>query len=162
MRQLVFGMEDGMVSTLGSITGIAAATQNPFTTVLAGVVIVAVESISMAVGSYLSSKSVRAIDERKLDEEREELKSFPKEEEQELVGMYVHDGWPKPLAQTMASVAAKNKKLCSCSCYTDGYHTLCCLPISNTLLHFFNASRALARGRPSASSTNLWMKMKNS
>ncbi|MEK7623719.1 MAG: VIT1/CCC1 transporter family protein [Patescibacteria group bacterium] len=111
IRELVFGMEDGMVSTLGSITGIAAATQHPFTIILSGFVIVSVESISMAVGSYLSSKSERDIDERKLQEERTELKEYPEEEKQELVDMYAKDGWPRDLSVQMAEVASKNKQL---------------------------------------------------
>lgn len=111
LRELIFGMEDGMVSTLGSITGIAVTTQDPFITLLAGLVIVGVESISMGVGSYLSSKSVQAVDKRKLMEEREEIKEFPKEEEEELVGMYVSDGWSKVLAKKMAAEAAKKPDL---------------------------------------------------
>lgn len=111
LRELVFGMEDGMVSTLGSVTGIAAATGDPFTTILAGLVIVSVESISMGVGSYLSSKSVRSIDERKLMEEKEELEQYPKEEEVELVGMYVKSGWSPALAKKMAKEAAQNEDL---------------------------------------------------
>ncbi len=111
VRELVFGAEDGMVSTLGSITGIAVTTGDPYVTLLAGIVIVGVESISMGVGSYLSSKSVSAIDQRMLKEEREELEKYPKEEEEELVGMYVDDGWSKPLAVKMAAEAAKNKHL---------------------------------------------------
>lgn len=111
IREGVFGMEDGMVSTFGAITGIATATQNPFTVILSGSIIIAVECISMAVGSYLSSKSERAIDERKLHEERIELKTYPEEEKKELVGMYVKDGWPKELATKMAEVASQNKKL---------------------------------------------------
>lgn len=111
IREFVFGMEDGMVSTLGAVTGIAAATHDPFITMLSGLVVIAVESISMGVGSYLSSKSVRAIDERKLHEERQEIHAFPKEEEQELVDMYVADGWPEKLAKEMAAAAAKDKGL---------------------------------------------------
>jgi len=111
IRELVFGMEDGMVSTMGAITGIAIGSGNHYTAVLAGLVIIAVESISMGVGSYLSSKSKREIDERKLAEERIELKKYPKEEEEELVGMYVDDGWTKPLAKQMAHEAAQNKEL---------------------------------------------------
>ena len=111
LRELVFGMEDGMVSTLGSITGIAVTTQDPFITLLAGLVIVGVESISMGVGSYLSTKSVQAVDIRKLMEEKEEIKEFPKEEEDELVGMYVTEGWSLPLAKKMAAEAAKNNEL---------------------------------------------------
>lgn len=111
IREVVFGMEDGMVSTMGAITGIAVGTGNHFTVILSGLVIIAVESISMAVGSYLSSKSERAIDERKLQEEKTELKKYPREEEQELTGMYIKDGWPKNLAAEMARVAAQNKRL---------------------------------------------------
>lgn len=111
VREVVFGMEDGMVSTMGAITGIAAGTKNYFFIILSGLVIIAVESISMAVGSYLSSKSEKEIDERKLIEEREELKRYPKEERRELAEMYVKDGWPDPLAAQMAEVASQNKEL---------------------------------------------------
>lgn len=110
-REMVFGMEDGMVSTLGAITGIAAATSNHFTVILSGFVIVSVESISMAIGSYLSSKSAKEIDERKIDEEKTELTKFPQEEKEELIEMYSKDGWPKDLAKEMAEVASKNKKI---------------------------------------------------
>ena len=111
MRELVFGMEDGMVSTFGAITGIAGAIQDHFVIVLAGLVVVGVESISMAVGSYLSTKSERAIDERKLDEERMELHAYPKEERKELANMYVADGWDKKLAAQMAEQASQNHEL---------------------------------------------------
>lgn len=111
MREVVFGMEDGMVSTLGTVTGIAAATRDHFTVILAGFVIVAVESISMAVGSYLSSKSEKEIDERKIEEEKTELKDFPTEEKQELIEMYVKDGWTRALAVQMAEEASENKNL---------------------------------------------------
>ena len=111
IRELVFGLEDGMVSTLGAITGIATATGSHFTVILAGLVIISVESISMSIGSYLSSKSARGIDERKLAEEKAELKKFPEEEKKELTDMYVMSGWPNDLAEKMAAVAAQNKKL---------------------------------------------------
>ena len=74
IRELVFGLEDGIVSTLGSVTGIAVTTKDPFTILLAGGVIIAVESISMAVGSYLSNRSEQSIDKRMLEEEREEIR----------------------------------------------------------------------------------------
>lgn len=110
-RELVFGMEDGMVSTLGAITGIAAASGSQFTVILSGLVIISVESISMAVGSYLSSKSTRSIEERKLHEEKTELEKFPKDEQKELSDMYMLDGWPKELATKMAETASGNKEL---------------------------------------------------
>ncbi len=111
IRELVFGMEDGMVSTLGTMTGIAAAVYDPFTIILSGFVIVSVESVSMAVGSYLSSKSVRSIDERKIYEEKEELSLYPKEEQEELADMYKSSGWSENLARQMAREASENEEL---------------------------------------------------
>ncbi len=111
IREIVFGMEDGMVSTLGAITGIATGTNDHFTIILSGLVIIAVESISMGVGSYLSNKSEKEMNERKIAEERMEIKSEPEEEEAELRDMYVVDGWPKELAGKMAAAARKNPQL---------------------------------------------------
>jgi len=111
IREIVFGMEDGMVSTLGALTGIAIGTRNHFVIVLSGLVIIAVESISMGVGSYLSAKSVKEIKERKLSEEKIEIEKSPESEKNELIEMYTKDGWPLALAKKMALVASKNKEL---------------------------------------------------
>lgn len=111
IREIVFGMEDGMVSTLGAVTGIAVGSQDHFTVLLSGMVIIAVESISMGIGSYISNMSEVDIIKRKLYEEKQEIKDFPKEEKQELRDIYIRDGWPKDLASQMAQVASKDKKL---------------------------------------------------
>lgn len=111
LREIVFGMEDGMVSTMGAVTGIAAGLHEHFAVVLSGLVIVAVESISMAVGSYLSSKSEKEVDERKLHEELMELRETPDHEREELVEFYKKDGWPDKLAVEMAEAASRDEKL---------------------------------------------------
>ncbi len=111
VREIIFGLEDGMVSTLGAVTGIAAATSNQAIVILSGLVIISVESVSMAVGSYLSSKSQLDIDKRKLFEEKSEIHHFPDDEKQELAEMYVADGWTKKTANVMAEEASQNHKL---------------------------------------------------
>ncbi len=111
IREGVFGLEDGMVSTMGAITGIATATGNYFTVILAGCVVIGVESIAMAVGSYLSSKSEKEIDERMLYEEKIEIENFPKEEQEEAYEMFVEDGWSKKLSKMMAIEAGGNTDL---------------------------------------------------
>ena len=62
IREIVFGAEDSLVSTLGAVTGMAVGTQSTFLVILSGVILIAVESTSMAAGSYLSSKSARNMD----------------------------------------------------------------------------------------------------
>ncbi|MBP9828189.1 VIT1/CCC1 transporter family protein [Patescibacteria group bacterium] len=57
IREIVFGLEDSFVSTLGTVSGVAVGSGNKEIVLLAGFVIVAVEALSMAAGSYLSSKA---------------------------------------------------------------------------------------------------------
>lgn len=57
MREIVFGLEDSLVSTLGALTGIAIGSHSTYIVILSGFVLIAAESMSMAAGSYLSSKS---------------------------------------------------------------------------------------------------------
>lgn len=63
IREIVFGLEDSLVSTLGTLTGIAVGAQNTYIVILAGFVLIAAESTSMAAGSYLSSKSAFAAEQ---------------------------------------------------------------------------------------------------
>jgi len=111
LKEVVFGMEDGMVSTLGSITGIAIGSGNHFTIILAGVVIIAVESISMGIGSYLSSRSQEELEERKIQEEAHEIANYPQHEKKELLEMYLNEGWPENLAKQMTEVASQNPSI---------------------------------------------------
>lgn len=111
LREIVFGMEDGMVSTLGAVTGIAIGSQDHFTVILAGTVIIAVESISMGVGSYLSNRSELDMKRRYIREEKEEIINYPGEERKELVEMFIRDGWPSDLAHTMTEAASRKKRL---------------------------------------------------
>lgn len=57
MRELIFGLEDSLVSTLGTVTGIAIGSQSTYIVILSAFVLIASESTSMAAGSYLSSIS---------------------------------------------------------------------------------------------------------
>lgn len=111
LREVVFGMQDGMVSTLGAVTGVAVGSGDPFVILLAGVAIISVESISMGIGSYVSSRSQRKLMERMLAEEREEIKTFPKEEHDELIALLREDGWSEGLAREMAKEASGNRRL---------------------------------------------------
>jgi vacuolar iron transporter family protein len=57
LRELVFGLEDGLVSTLGVVTGMASGLSSSPIVILSGLVVVLVESLSMAAGTYLSNKA---------------------------------------------------------------------------------------------------------
>jgi len=84
IRQLVFGFEDALVSTLGAITGIAGGSHDNFVVVLAGMVIIFVESLSMGVGAYLSSKSEREVVEAVAKKEKELISQDIEGEKREI------------------------------------------------------------------------------
>lgn len=55
----IFGINDALVSTTGVIVGISAGTGNKEIIILAGVVTILVEALSMGSGQYVSLKSAR-------------------------------------------------------------------------------------------------------
>lgn len=74
-RNLVFGIEDGIVSTVGLLSGIAIADVPRETIILTGTVLVFVEAISMAAGSFLSEASVEELDMKKRAKSEESVKA---------------------------------------------------------------------------------------
>jgi VIT1/CCC1 family predicted Fe2+/Mn2+ transporter len=61
LRNVVFGVQDSLVSTVGLVSGVASAQVGRSTLLLTGFVLVAVEAFSMAVGSFLSDASEREL-----------------------------------------------------------------------------------------------------
>ncbi len=74
VEEVVFGVEDSLVSTVGALTGIAAGAQDTYVVVLAGVVLIFAEAVSMTAGSYLSSKAEADVWMRHHGEEWDELR----------------------------------------------------------------------------------------
>ncbi len=58
----MFGFNDALVSTTGVIVGVSTGTNNKQVVILAGVVTILVEALSMGSGQYLSSKSAHQLD----------------------------------------------------------------------------------------------------
>ena len=111
IREAVFGVEDGVVSTLGAVIGIAVGTQNQFVVILSGCVVIAVEALSMAGGAFISSKSEQEVIERYLEEERWEIENTPEEEKKELYGFYTARGFTPDEAQMIVNRVSQNKEL---------------------------------------------------
>ena len=62
LQSAMFGFNDALVSTTGVIVGISTGTNNKRVVILAGVVTILVEALSMGSGQYLSSKSAHQLD----------------------------------------------------------------------------------------------------
>jgi len=62
LRSLMFGLQDGIVSTTGVVVGVSFGVQDKSIIVLAALVAVMVEATSMAAGQYSSEKAVHQMD----------------------------------------------------------------------------------------------------
>ncbi len=87
MRELVFGMEDGLVSNLGIVFAVFVATHSQSTILLAGLASMFAGALSMAAGSYLSSKSVKEIYQTEVKNAKELIKKRPKKASSEMRAM---------------------------------------------------------------------------
>ncbi len=62
LRSLMFGLQDGIVSTTGVVIGISTGVSDKAIIVLAALVAVSVEATSMAAGQYTSEKAAHQLD----------------------------------------------------------------------------------------------------
>lgn len=109
-REITFGLEDSLVSTLGAVTGIAAGTSSNSTVLLAGIVYVAVESLSMIAGSYLSSKAQREIEEHELVEEEKLIQLQKSAKTKELANFLDEKGLSDSDKSRILRIISKNPK----------------------------------------------------
>lgn len=111
IRELVFGLEDSLVSTLGVVVGVGAGTADAKVVMLSGVVLVIVEALSMAAGSFISSKSHREMLEQAVKEEEWEIENEPEEEKEELRAMYKMRGFSDDEVEILVRRVTADKKL---------------------------------------------------
>ena len=65
LRSILFGVEDSLVSTTGLIAGITIGSDNLRFVLLAGVVAIAIEAVSMGAGEYLSNDTLNDMEKTK-------------------------------------------------------------------------------------------------
>jgi VIT1/CCC1 family predicted Fe2+/Mn2+ transporter len=94
LRAAVFGVNDGLVSNLSLVIGVAGAGPEPRFILLAGIAGLLAGSFSMAAGEFVSMSAQRELYERQIALEREELAQAPQEEREELSLLYQAKGVP--------------------------------------------------------------------
>ena len=93
VREVVFGMNDGMVETLGFVTGVFGAVASSKIIVITGLAQILAGSISMGLGAYLSQKSFAEFYAKEEETEKEEMKTAPEEERAEIRDIFRKRGF---------------------------------------------------------------------
>lgn len=102
LRAAVFGVNDGLVSNLALVMGVAGGSDDPSVVLLAGVAGLLAGAFSMGAGEWVSVRSQRELYEREIAVEAAELEAFPEEEREELSLIYQAKGIPEKEAETLA------------------------------------------------------------
>lgn len=102
LRAGILGANDGIVSIAALVVGVAAATSDIRTILIAGVAGIVAGSISMAAGEYVSVSSQRDSERALISRERQELIDQPDEELAELAEIYQSKGLSASTARLVA------------------------------------------------------------
>ncbi len=102
LRAAVLGANDGIVSTAGVVMGVAGATDDSGTIVIAGIAALTAGALSMGAGEYVSVSTQRDSEKSILGLEAKELRQMPETEERELAKMYVDKGLSEETAAQVA------------------------------------------------------------
>ena len=101
-RAAVFGINDGLVSNVSLIMGVAGASLDSHVILLTGAAGLLAGAASMGAGEYVSMSSQREMFEHQIGLEQQELNAYPEEEAEELALIYEARGIPAADAKRLA------------------------------------------------------------
>jgi VIT1/CCC1 family predicted Fe2+/Mn2+ transporter/rubrerythrin len=111
IREVVFGAQDGLVSTFAVVAGLAATGVAPVVVLLGGLVSAMAGVLSMSIGTFLASRAQRQLHETELERERGEIREHPGEEVAELMAALIARGMSRADAAEVARRVARHPEL---------------------------------------------------
>ncbi|MEZ4501205.1 MAG: VIT1/CCC1 transporter family protein [Dehalococcoidia bacterium] len=103
LRASVLGANDGLVSNLALVMGVAGANPGRATVLLAGFAGLLAGASSMALGEWISVTTSREAAEAQIAVEEEEIRMMPEAETEELALIYQAKGLPRAEAESLAA-----------------------------------------------------------
>lgn len=110
LRAAVLGANDGLVSNLSLVMGVAGAEAAGSTILLTGLAGLVAGACSMAMGEWLSVNSSRELYQKQIATEAMELEEVPEEEKEELILIYQAKGLSEEEARALADKLLSDKE----------------------------------------------------
>ncbi len=110
LRAAVLGANDGLLSNLSLVMGVAGAHLSNHSVLVTGIAGLVAGAFSMAIGEWISVQSSRELNQFQIAAEAEELAAAPAEEEEELALIYEAKGLAQGQAQALAKKLIGNKE----------------------------------------------------
>ena len=111
LREVVFGAQDGLLSTVALVTSLAVAFESQTTVVVAGLAGALPGMISMATGALLGSRAERDVQRAEIEREAREIDTNPAEELAELVVLFQREGMTFQEARGLADEISQDRDL---------------------------------------------------
>src|SRR6266566_3785024 len=111
IREFVFGIQDGLISTVGLVAGMQAAGSNRFTILMAGTAAVCSGAFSMSAGAYLSSKAEKEIFDHELEKEASFIEREPYAAQEGLLQALCREGLTREAAYRIVRLMHEQKSV---------------------------------------------------
>lgn len=110
-REFVFGIQDGLISTVGLLSGIVASGQSRAVVVITGIAAGLTGGLSMATGSYLSAKTEKDLFEKELLDQEKLATDEPYLAQEALLESLTEEGLDRPSAYRVVGIFTRRQKL---------------------------------------------------
>ena len=111
IREFVFGIQDGVLSTVGLLAGMQGAMADNHTVMIAGFAAMFAGAVSMSAGAYLSSKAEKEIFEKELREGVKFYNEEPYVAQESLLKALSEEGLSRDLAYRIVKLLHNDKRV---------------------------------------------------
>jgi VIT1/CCC1 family predicted Fe2+/Mn2+ transporter len=111
IREFVFGIQDGLISTVGLLAGVQGATKNNIVVIVTGLTAMFSGAISMAAGSYLSSGAQKDIFDKEIADAEKLAEREPYIAAEGLLNALEEEGLSKEHGYRMVKVLLQQRNV---------------------------------------------------
>ncbi len=109
IKDMVYGANDGIVTTFAVVAGVAGANLSPTVVIVLGFANLLADGFSMALGNYLGTKSEQEYAHSERNTEAWEVDNLPEEEKKEIREIYSKKGFTGKDLDTAVKIITSNK-----------------------------------------------------
>src|SRR3990172_3668224 len=111
IREIIFGMNDGLVTTIGFLAGVTSSISEIRYILLAGMAEVVAGAVSMGIGAYLATKSQQEFFDSEIEQEKWEIEKMPEKEAEEIRDIYGKMGFTPSEQDMIVNRVTSDKEL---------------------------------------------------
>ncbi|MEK7189127.1 MAG: VIT1/CCC1 transporter family protein, partial [Patescibacteria group bacterium] len=111
LRNMVYGANDGIVTTFAVVAGVAGASLEPKIVLILGFANLIADGVAMATGNFLGTRSENALQAKERAMESWEVANVPDEERREIRDIYRTKGFKGQDLEAAVRIITSDKKL---------------------------------------------------